>query len=165
VHTKEGIAQLEKFLVPGAKIGMESTGNYSKAIYAYLKSQGYTVIYVDSRRMYNFARFHFPKVKNDKIDAELIANYTLGSRILLLQVMNRYIWLLIENVKTGFKGSINSARKIKSLAENSTVKQTKEEFINNLKKEDKVLISALKNGIILYGYGNLVEAIKDVTSR
>jgi transposase len=184
-HTKEGVAQLEKLIKTDTKIGLESTGNYSKAIFAYLKSKGYSINYVDTHRMYNFARFHFPKIKNDKIDAELIANYMKNDYKVInpigynqlkdlnllyyktLRQSTRYKFMftgqiniifpelekkfflkrgkavanmllkyprpqdilaatdeeihmaLIENIKSGFRGSINSARKIRALAQDS----------------------------------------------
>jgi predicted transcriptional regulator len=43
------------------------------------------------------------------------------------------------------------------------IKQTPEDLIKNLKKTDKVVLSAMKTGIVLYGQDKLVEIIKDVT--
>lgn len=43
------------------------------------------------------------------------------------------------------------------------IKQTSEDLIKNIKKPDKVILSAIKNGIVLYGQDKLVEIIKDVT--
>lgn len=45
------------------------------------------------------------------------------------------------------------------------IKQTKEDMINNLKKQDKVVISAIKSGVVLFGFEKLVEMIKDVACR
>ena len=45
------------------------------------------------------------------------------------------------------------------------IKQTKEDLIKNIKKKDKVILSALSEGIILYGYEELVGVIKNVTSK
>lgn len=73
-HTKEGFEQLERELVPTATIAMETTGNYSKAIYEYFKER-YETIYVDNGLMNMFARLHYSHTKTDKIDARLIAKY------------------------------------------------------------------------------------------
>ena len=73
-HTKEGFDELERNLTPDATIAMETTGNYSKAIYDYFKSR-YKTIYVDNGQMHMFAKLHFSHMKNDKIDARLIAKY------------------------------------------------------------------------------------------
>ena len=43
------------------------------------------------------------------------------------------------------------------------VKQTKEDLINNIQIKDKVIINAIKNGVILFGYEKITEIIKDVT--
>jgi len=45
------------------------------------------------------------------------------------------------------------------------IKQTKEDLKNNIKKEDHVIMDAIKKGIVLYGVEEYVELIKDVTSR
>lgn len=41
------------------------------------------------------------------------------------------------------------------------VKQTKEDLKENLKNQDKVVLSILKRGIVLFGYEELIEVIKD----
>jgi len=43
------------------------------------------------------------------------------------------------------------------------VKQTKGDLTNNLKKHDKVLLNALKFGIVLHGYKQIVDMIENVT--
>ncbi|MGV8150929.1 MAG: IS110 family transposase [Candidatus Woesearchaeota archaeon] len=73
-HTKDGFELLEGELNPDATIAMETTGTYSKAIYDYLKAR-YNTIYVDNGQMHMFAKLHFSHMKNDKIDARLIAKY------------------------------------------------------------------------------------------
>lgn len=73
-HTKEGFEQLEKELIPSAVIAMETTGNYSKAIYDYFGKR-YKTIYVDNGLMHMFAKLHYSHTKTDKIDARLIAKY------------------------------------------------------------------------------------------
>jgi predicted nucleotidyltransferase len=44
------------------------------------------------------------------------------------------------------------------------VKQTMDDIKANIKKRDKIIISAIKDGIVLHGYGRLVELIKDARS-
>jgi transposase len=73
-HTQEGFDKLERVLTPDATIAMETTGNYSKAIYDYFKKR-YEVIYVDNLQMHTFAKLHYAHLKTDKIDARLIAKY------------------------------------------------------------------------------------------
>ena len=73
-HTNEGFKELEKYLTKDIKIGMETTANYCKIIFNFLKDK-YDVCYVDNIQMKNFAKLHFSYVKNDKVDARLIANY------------------------------------------------------------------------------------------
>jgi len=73
-HTKEGFDELEQNITPETTIAMETTGNYSKAIYDYFKSR-YKTIYVDNGQMHMFNKLHFSHMKNDKIDARLIAKY------------------------------------------------------------------------------------------
>ncbi len=74
IHNKEGFAKLEQHLTKDTRIGLETTSNYCKALYRYLKDR-YDVHYVDNVQMKNFAKLHSPNVKNDKIDAKLIATY------------------------------------------------------------------------------------------
>ena len=73
-HDKEGFEKLEQHLTPGIKIAMESTSNYCKALYSFLREK-YNVTYVDNEQMSNFAKLNFPTIKNDKLDAKLIATY------------------------------------------------------------------------------------------
>jgi transposase len=73
-HNIEGFRQLEQHLTKDTKIGMEPTSNYCKALYYFLKEK-YDVNYVDNIQMKNFARLHSFNVKNDKVDARLIATY------------------------------------------------------------------------------------------
>lgn len=43
------------------------------------------------------------------------------------------------------------------------IKQTKKDLISNLKKENKIILSIVKNGIVLFGHKSLIEVIKHVT--
>jgi predicted nucleotidyltransferase len=45
------------------------------------------------------------------------------------------------------------------------VNQTTGDFKDNLKKKDKVIINAVKEGIVLHGYELYLEMVKDVASR
>lgn len=73
-HNIEGFRRLENHLTKDTRIGMEPTSNYCKALYYFLKGR-YDVNYVDNLQMKNFARLHSFNVKNDKVDAKLIATY------------------------------------------------------------------------------------------
>lgn len=71
-HTKEGFERLKKNLTRDTKIALEVTGNYSKVVYNNLKEE-YDVIYLDGVQMSNIAKYHSPTIKNDRVDAELLA--------------------------------------------------------------------------------------------
>jgi transposase len=71
-HTKEGIDKLKTSLEKGTKIALEVTGNYSKVIYNNLFRE-YDTCYVDGVQMSNIAKYYCPTMKNDKIDARLLA--------------------------------------------------------------------------------------------
>lgn len=71
-HTRECFEELKKRLTKDTKIALEVTGNYSKVVYNNLKDE-YDVCYVDSLQMSTIARYHSPTMKNDKIDAHLLA--------------------------------------------------------------------------------------------
>ncbi len=43
------------------------------------------------------------------------------------------------------------------------IKQTKEDVKQNIKKGDKVVLNAIKNGIVLFGYEKILKVIQDVT--
>ncbi len=43
------------------------------------------------------------------------------------------------------------------------IKQTKNDLIRNIKKKDDVILSAIRNGVVLHGYDRLLEVIKNVT--
>lgn len=45
------------------------------------------------------------------------------------------------------------------------IKQTKEDLIRNIQQRDKVILSAIKGGVILHGFGELLGVIKDVTCK
>ena len=45
------------------------------------------------------------------------------------------------------------------------IKQTREDFIKNIKKQDKVILSAIKEGVILSGVEKFVGIIKNATNR
>lgn len=76
-HTKEGFEKLEKHLTKETIIGMESTGNYTKTIYYFLKNK-HKVFIIDNVQMHNFAKLQFLHVKNDKVDAKMIAEYLMS---------------------------------------------------------------------------------------
>jgi len=45
------------------------------------------------------------------------------------------------------------------------VLQTKEDFISNLKKRDKVLLDILKKGVIFWGFDEIISTIKNEYKR
>ncbi|MFH1834901.1 MAG: hypothetical protein ABH851_01795 [Methanobacteriota archaeon] len=42
------------------------------------------------------------------------------------------------------------------------VKQTVEDFTENIRRGDKVVLTAVKNGVVAFGYGKIVEALENV---
>ena len=73
--------------------------------------------------------------------------------------------LLVYNEKNNTK--VNEFIKEKNqllLKKLHPIKQTKGDLIKNIKKADKVVINAIKDGIILHGYEKIIELIKNVTS-
>jgi hypothetical protein len=75
-HDKKGFEKLVRILTPETRIGMESTGNYSKTIFSFL-SRSYQVHYIDNLRIRIFCNLHRLHLKNDKVDAHMIAEYLL----------------------------------------------------------------------------------------
>jgi len=43
------------------------------------------------------------------------------------------------------------------------VKQTKEDLVNNLKKDNVIVVSAIKEGVVAFGYEKLIQVIEDVS--
>ncbi|MBU0472081.1 MAG: IS110 family transposase [Nanoarchaeota archaeon] len=84
-HDMKGFSKLESSLTPKTKIGMENTGSYSTPIFHYFKNKGYLVCYVDNLKMHNFAKIYNPNIKNDKVDAKLVAFY-LASNLTEVQL-------------------------------------------------------------------------------
>ncbi|MFC2133841.1 IS110 family transposase [Bacteroidota bacterium] len=75
VHNDEGFHRLTKGLSKDSIIGLETTGVYSQTIYYYLKNLSYNVSYINNNRLKNFSDLQYPTIKNDKIDAQMIAEY------------------------------------------------------------------------------------------
>ncbi len=71
--------------------------------------------------------------------------------IVLKQSQNNKINLLINEIRR-----IN----IKRI---HVIKQTKEDLKQNIKKGDKVVLNAIKNGIVFFGYEQIIKLIQDVT--
>jgi hypothetical protein len=45
------------------------------------------------------------------------------------------------------------------------LKQTRSDFENNIREKDKIILSAIKTGIVLHGYDEYVDMIRNVKSR
>ena len=41
------------------------------------------------------------------------------------------------------------------------VKQTKDDLVRNIRNGDKVVLSALRSGVVAFGYGEIIEVLKD----
>lgn len=68
-------AWLLKYSEPGAWIVMEATGNYHEALAETLHGWGYRVCVMNPAQIAHYARSQLQRVKTDKVDAKLIAEY------------------------------------------------------------------------------------------
>lgn len=78
-NTAKGYVEFEKWLAqnaePPALIVMEATGIYHEALADYLHAQGYRVCVVNPSMTSAYARTELSRVKTDKTDAKLIADF------------------------------------------------------------------------------------------
>lgn len=65
-----GVQLLEAHIV---RVGIEATGGYEKGVVAYLRTLGFEVMVLQPIQVKAHARKHKHRAKNDKIDAQLIA--------------------------------------------------------------------------------------------
>lgn len=70
---------------------------------------------------------------------------------------------VFKKEKNNIINKIIKERRLISTKPIHIIKQTPEDLINNLKKEDKVILNAIKHGYVLHGYEKLLEVIKHVT--
>lgn len=66
---------LHKHSEPGAWVVMEATGTHHEALAEWLLSQGYQVSVLNPAQIAHYARSQLQRVKTDKVDAKLIAQY------------------------------------------------------------------------------------------
>lgn len=69
------LAWLEKHASPDAWIVMEATGVYHEALAEFLFRQGYQVSVVNPAQVASYARSQLQRIKTDKADAKLLADY------------------------------------------------------------------------------------------
>ena len=69
--------------------------------------------------------------------------------------------VLEQSQNRRFNKSIDEMNKI-NIKKIHPVKQTKDDLKLNLRKKDEVVLSIIKNGIVLFGYDEIVEVIRDV---
>jgi transposase len=58
------------------RVGIEASGGYEQAVVAHLRREGVVVIVFQAAQVHAYAEFLLQRAKNDKIDADLIANCT-----------------------------------------------------------------------------------------
>ncbi|MGH9929546.1 MAG: IS110 family transposase [Pyrinomonadaceae bacterium] len=75
VGFKELEGWLEKHVEPGAVIVMEATGTYHEALAEHLYHLGYRVSVVNPAVIYHYRKSEMTRVKTDKVDAKLIADF------------------------------------------------------------------------------------------
>lgn len=66
---------LHKHSGPGAWVVMEATGIYHEALAEWLLEQGYQVCVLNPAQIAHYARSQLQRVKTDKVDSKLIAEY------------------------------------------------------------------------------------------
>ena len=66
---------LEKYAEPGTWIVMEATGVYHEALAENLHQRGYRVCVMNPAQIANYAQSQLQRVKTDRVDAKLIADY------------------------------------------------------------------------------------------
>lgn len=59
-----------------ARVGIEASGGYERAVVAYLRHEGFTVVVLQPLQVKSYARFKGQRAKNDTLDAKLIADCT-----------------------------------------------------------------------------------------
>ena len=72
--------------------------------------------------------------------------------------------VVFRKEKNNLVNKIIDERRALSIKAIHLIKQTPKDLNRNLKNNDKVILSAIKNGYILCGYDKLLEAVKNVTS-
>jgi len=73
--------------------------------------------------------------------------------------------LVFEKARAGKVNSLLKDISDVSVKKIHLVRQTRTDIESNLKKKDKVLLSALKRGIVLFGYDELIEVVASVSRR
>lgn len=66
---------LTKYAEPGAWVVMEATGVYHEALAEYLHQLGYRVCVMNPAQIASYAQSQLQRVKTDRVDAKLIADY------------------------------------------------------------------------------------------
>ena len=74
-NSTAGFRRLCRLLPPGARVVLEATGGYERALVAHLQAAGITVSVVNPRRVRDFARAQGRLAKTDAIDARVLADY------------------------------------------------------------------------------------------
>ncbi len=72
--------------------------------------------------------------------------------------------IVFRKEKNNLVNKVIDERRTLSIKAIHLIKQTPEDLNRNLKDNDKVILSAIKNGCILHGYDKLLEVVKNVTS-
>ena len=116
----------------------------------------------------NEAEESIPKIKKVvKEVRKLQENATIG--IVFGSVLHKEnyadvdLLLVLNNQKNeGLNKNIEEINKI-NIKKIHAVKQTEEDLIKNLKENNAVIISAIKEGIVAFGYEKVIKVIEDVS--
>jgi transposase len=75
-NTPEGHATLSAWFSQHRveRVGIEATGLHDRNVIAHLRRDGFTVIRFQPAQVRAYAKFHLQRAKNDKIDADLVAD-------------------------------------------------------------------------------------------
>ena len=83
-NTSAGLAQLAEWLarhgVPRVHAGLEATGTYGDALATWLHDAGHVVSVLNPAVIHAYARTQLARSKTDRIDADLIADFTATQR-------------------------------------------------------------------------------------
>ncbi|HLC85303.1 MAG TPA: hypothetical protein VJH22_05925 [Candidatus Nanoarchaeia archaeon] len=114
-----------------------------------------------------FEEIKLPYAKAQAKDLQRLRPYTQAA-ILFGSVLDKgeragdidVLFILDERKYDPFKKALASLRSLKSKPIQDII-QTPEDLSKNLKKRDKVILDALKNGNVLWGQDILIQAVKE----
>jgi predicted nucleotidyltransferase len=74
------------------------------------------------------------------------------------------LFIVLDRAKNEKLNEIITKKNAVLIKKIHSIKQTRDDLINNLRKKDPVMMSIMKEGIVLHGQGLLIDLIKNVTN-